>query len=252
MKQAEPITPIKSINNSSLVDQAEMNLIEYFVGNRMQPGDPLPKELELAESMKVSRTVIREALIRLKMIGLIETKKHRGAVIANPDLLSLLSKSLNPHILDEGTLKDIFELRLVIEIGMGDLIFERVTREDIEELKKIADEYPIATETTAFNIAHEIKFHGKLYEITRNNTLIGFQNKLLPIFQYVNNSGLLEMPANVKKYVSHKGLVDVIENGTPELFRNAMRNHLENHFQRLDHANRGYPVKVDKRDLPAN
>lgn len=227
------ITAIRSVDNRSLVDQVEMNLIEYFVANKLQPGDSIPKEMELAESMGVSRTVIREALIRLKMIGLIDTRKHRGAIITNPDLLSLFSKSLNPHILDKGTLKDIFELRLVIEIGMGDLIFDRVTQKDIEELREIADEYPVATETMAFNIAHEIKFHGKLYEITGNNTLIGFQKQLLPIFQFVHDSGILEQPGRIKKYVSHKGLVDIIENGTPELFRNAMRNHLENHFQRL-------------------
>jgi len=56
---------------------------------------------------------------------------------------------------------------------------------------------------------------------------------LLPIFDYVHNSGLLKKTAQVKKYVSHKGLVDIIENGSPELFRNAMRNHMENHFARI-------------------
>ena len=37
----------------------------------------------------------------------------------------------------------------------------------------------------------------------------------------------------IKKVASHKGLVDILENGSPELFRNGMRNHLENHFARL-------------------
>jgi DNA-binding FadR family transcriptional regulator len=37
----------------------------------------------------------------------------------------------------------------------------------------------------------------------------------------------------MRKFVSHKGLVDILENGSPELFRNGMRNHLENHFARL-------------------
>ena len=37
----------------------------------------------------------------------------------------------------------------------------------------------------------------------------------------------------LKTFVSHKGLVDILEDGNPELFRNAMRNHLENHFARL-------------------
>ena len=56
---------------------------------------------------------------------------------------------------------------------------------------------------------------------------------LLPVFDYVHNSGLLKKPPSPKKFVSHKGLVDILENGSPELFRNAMRNHLENHFARL-------------------
>jgi DNA-binding FadR family transcriptional regulator len=49
----------------------------------------------------------------------------------------------------------------------------------------------------------------------------------------VHHSGLLKKQVSLKTFVSHKGLVDVLENGSPELFRNAMRNHLENHFARL-------------------
>jgi len=56
---------------------------------------------------------------------------------------------------------------------------------------------------------------------------------LLPVFDYVHHSGLLGKETPLKKFVSHKGLVDILETGTPELFRNAMRHHLENHFARL-------------------
>jgi DNA-binding FadR family transcriptional regulator len=56
---------------------------------------------------------------------------------------------------------------------------------------------------------------------------------LLPVFDYVDHSGLLGKEIPLKNFVSHKGLVDVLEKGTPELFRNAMDKHLENHFARL-------------------
>ena len=82
-------------------------------------------------------------------------------------------------------------------------------------------------------IEEEIKFHGKLYEITRNETLKKFQKLLLPVFNYVHLSGLLKKPMINKRYASHKELVDVIETRDAEAFRNAMRNHLENHFSRL-------------------
>ena len=56
---------------------------------------------------------------------------------------------------------------------------------------------------------------------------------LLPIFKYVHESGLLKRFIQHKKFVSHRGLVDALQHGNPETFRNAMRSHFENHFQRL-------------------
>jgi DNA-binding FadR family transcriptional regulator len=224
---------LKSIDTASLVDKVESSLVELLQQQKLKIGDSIPKEVELAETLGVSRTVIREALLRLRMMGLIESKKKKGAVITSPDVFALMNKSMNPHVLDQETLKEMFEIRLVLEIGMADFLFQRVTKEDIEELKRIVDEEPRITEHHLFNIEHEIAFHGKLYEITGNATLKKFQKLLLPIFDYVHNSGLLKKQMLLKKFVSHKGLVDILENGSPELFRNGMRNHLENHFARL-------------------
>jgi GntR family transcriptional regulator, transcriptional repressor for pyruvate dehydrogenase complex len=224
---------IKSVDTSSLVDKVEANLVELLQEQKLAVGDVIPKEIELAKTLGVSRTVIREALSRLRMMGLIESKKKKGSVITSPDLFGMMSKSMNPHILDQETLREIFEIRLVLEIGMADLIFQRITKEQIEELKSIVSNEPPATQYHLFNIDHEIAFHGKLYEITGNRTMKKFQKMLLPVFDYVHNSGLLKKQPLLKTFVSHKGLVEILEDGTPELFRNAMRNHLENHFARL-------------------
>lgn len=224
---------LTSLDTSSLVDKVEAKLVQLLQERKLKAGDSIPKELELAETLGVSRTVIREALLRLRVMGLIESKKKKGAIITNPDLFGIMSKSMNPHILDQETLKEMFEIRLVLEVGMADFLFQRITKEDIEELKNIVGNEPPATQYHLFNIEHEIEFHGKLYEITGNETMKKFQRLLLPVFDYVHHSGLLKKPASIKKFVSHKGLVDILENGSPELFRNAMRNHLENHFARI-------------------
>lgn len=224
---------LKAIDTSSLVDKVENRLVEILQQKKLKVGDSIPKELELAETLGVSRTVIREALLRLRMMGLIESKKKKGAIITSPDLFGIMSKSMNPHILDQETLKEIFEIRLVLEIGMADFLFLRKEKKDIEELKEIVSKEPRITNHHLFNISHEIAFHGKLYEITGNETMKKFQKMLLPVFDYVHHSGLLGKPIPLKKFVSHKELVLILETGTPELFRNAMRHHLENHFGRL-------------------
>ncbi|MEJ7826772.1 MAG: GntR family transcriptional regulator, partial [Segetibacter sp.] len=165
----------RSVDTSSLVDKVEANLVELLQKRKLNLGDSIPKEIELAEMLGVSRTVVREALLRLRVMGLIDSKKKKGAVITSPDLFGVLSKSMNPHILDQDTLKEIFEIRLVLEIGMADFLFQRIQKEDIKELKQIVSKEPLVTEHHLFNIEHEIAFHGKLYEITRNETLKKFQ-----------------------------------------------------------------------------
>ncbi|MFT3845229.1 MAG: FCD domain-containing protein [Lacibacter sp.] len=224
---------LKTIENHSLVDRVEANLVELLQQQKLKVGDSIPKEIELANTLGVSRTVIREALLRLRMMGLIESKKKKGAVITSPDIFGNLNKSMNPHILAPETLKEIFEIRLVLEIGMADFLFHRITKENIRELREIVKSEPAATQYHLFNIEHEIQFHGKLYEITGNETLKKFQTLLLPVFDYVHKSGLLKKQSLMKTFVSHKDLVDILEDGTPEQFRNGMRSHLENHFARL-------------------
>ncbi|HNA96078.1 MAG TPA: FCD domain-containing protein [Chitinophagaceae bacterium] len=230
----EPIKEsLSAIGNSSLVDKVEASLVDLLQQQKLKIGDTIPKETDLAAALGVSRTVIREALLRLRMMGLIESKKKKGSVITSPDLFANLNKSMNPHILDQDTLKEMFEIRLVLEIGMADLLFHRITKNDISDLKEIVANEPPATQYHLFNIEHEIKFHGKLYEISGNNTMKKFQSMLLPVFDYVHQSGLLKKQPLLKTFVSHKELVDILETGDPETFRNGMRNHLENHFARL-------------------
>jgi DNA-binding FadR family transcriptional regulator len=224
---------LKAIDTSSLVDKVEIRLIEVFLYKELKPGDSIPKETELATLMGVSRTVIRESLNRLKTMGLIESRKHKGTIIKSPDLSAILGKSLIPRILDNKTLMDVFEMRLALEVGMADFIFARKTDRDIRELEEIVEIEPDHSDDILFDVDHEIRFHGKLYRMTGNDTLEDFQNLLLPAFQHVYNIGLLEIKGKRKKYTSHKELVALLKKGTPDKFREGMRRHLENHFVRI-------------------
>ena len=101
------INNFTTVDNSSLVDKVEANLVELLQNRKLKVGDVIPKEIELVETLGVSRTVIREALARLRTMGLIESKKKKGSVITSPDIFGIMSKSMNPHILDQETLKEI-------------------------------------------------------------------------------------------------------------------------------------------------
>lgn len=217
---------------STLADRVEMKLIEVFQGRKLRPGDPIPKEKDLAVMMGVSRTVIREALVRLKTMGLLAAKKHKGTVISSPDISAILRKSIIPEVLDRHTLMDLFEMRLALEVGMADFIFSRKTEEDIEQLEDIVDIEPVHSASMVFNVDQEIRFHGKLYEMSGNPTLMSFQNLLLPVFQLVYNTRFFRKGKRIK-YKTHKELVYLLRNGTKDEFREGMKKHLEDHFERI-------------------
>jgi DNA-binding FadR family transcriptional regulator len=208
-------------------------MLDFFVKNELKVGDSIPKELELAEIMGVSRTVIRESLNRLRTMGLIETKKKKGTVLKSPDIMSILQKSIIPHILDDNTLKEIFELRLALEVGMADFVVQRASEDDIQELFEIVKDEKTPSVGSLFDIDYEVAFHGKLYEITGNDSLKAFINLLLPVYHYIYSSGLLNLPTTSKHFTSHLQLVEILKTRDVEKFRAGMRNHLENHFFRI-------------------
>jgi len=225
---------IKPITTLSLVDKVEHRLMEFFAESNLQPGDALPKELEFAESLGVSRTVVREALLRLRTLGLIESRKHRGMILTQPDVLIGFKKVLDPKLHSDETLKDIFELRLILEMGIADLLLARIKPIDIDDLEGIvAKEEQNGIDTSRFSLKEEIDFHGKLYQIPGNHTLQSFQNLLLPAFKYIHDHGFFDKDFKYLKKISHRDLLETIKTGSAELFRIAMRQHLEPHFDKV-------------------
>ena len=233
MKNRIGITPL---NNLSLVDKVELRVTEYIKKNKLEVGDTIPKEMEFAEALGVSRTVIREALSRLRTIGIIESKKHKGMVLSQPDFIQNFEKVIDTNLLGDDTLKDIFELRLILEMGMIDLLFARKTATDLIELEDIVskmEEDKIAS--AIFSLEHEIAFHGKLYEMSGNKTLQRFQTLLLPVFQYVHDHKLPDAETYMysKKFITHRELLDYLKEDNIKGFRKGMAQHLEPHFDRV-------------------
>ena len=229
-------TNLVPIKHQSLAEQVEEKLLNYLKTNNFSTGDHLPKEMELAEHLGVSRNVVREALSRLRMLGMIESKKRKGMVITEPDLLSGLTRIMDPALLGAENMQDIFELRLVLEVGMADLLFARKTEKDLLELKDIANREskdPKCKTSQAVRSQYEIEFHGKLYAMTGNSTLTRFQKLLLPIFNYMIavESTLDKAPPRGK--INHFDLIETLEHGTAAEFRENMREHLTPHFARV-------------------
>ena len=189
------------------------------------------KETELAAALGVSRNIVREALSRLRMLGLIESRKRRGMILTQSDVMNGFERILHPTILDINFRKQLFELRLVLEVGLGDLLFARKNEAHLAKLDAIVERERKAN-TQIERIRCEVDFHSTLYEMAGNDTLKRFQTILMPVFEYVVEYESQLQHTSIGS-VTHADLVRILYGNNTDEYPNAMRQHLAPHFQHL-------------------
>ena len=129
-------------------------------------------------------------------------------------------------------MKEIFELRLVLEMGIADILFIKKTDEKILRLEEIVEREE-RTKNKIERVRIDVEFHSMLYEMSENTTILQFQKMLLPVFDYVNNGLHVRSQVRTKDYASHRVLLTILQNGTPEEFRNKMKSHLMQYFEKV-------------------
>ncbi len=214
----------------TLVDQVEEKLLDYFRTHKMKPGDPIPKEQDLCEALGVARSVLREALSRLRMLGMIESRTRRGMILREPHLLGGLQRVLDPEILGDETLFNLLGFRVALELGICDSIFDNLTDKHIAELEDIVKK-GVVYENNMYLPVSEHQFHSKLYEITGNKMIMQFQEIIYPVSLFVRNKfkDFFE-PINkeLKKQgglITHYELFVYLKNRDREGFRKAISKH---------------------------
>lgn len=214
----------------TLVDQVEDRLLSYFKEQNLKVGDSVPNELELTEALGVARNVLREALSRLKMIGLIESRTRRGMVLTEPNLFCSMSRIVDQRILSKDTLYGIMGFRMALEVGLSAAIVQHISNQDLAEL-----EVMVAGADTLSNKIytpeHETAFHFKLYKISRNKVVTDFQNLLHPMMQYIHEihkEEIQQINFELEKQgriVGHEDLVKVLRKRDVSAFQKALSHH---------------------------
>lgn len=225
----------KGLKSITLVDQVEQKILEYIRNNKLVPGDSIPNENELATSLEVGRSVVREALSRLRMLEMIESRTRRGMVLREPGLMNSLNKIVNPYLLSEEAILDLLGLRIALETGITDIIFNNITEEDIKELEDIIKVQKVLV-GNKLTIKSELSFHTKLYLICRNEVIQNVLTIILPLFSFLNEHFDEFIPFNEKfsktrKLVRHEDLLVYLKNGDRDGYRVAIVRHLEAYIE---------------------
>lgn len=132
----------------------------------LRPGDRLPSERNLCAAFGVGRTTIREALKSLATRGLV-SRKGRGAVVADPELLSLAGTDL-AGLAAQTSIRQLFELRKLMEVRVAGWAAMRANDDDIKAMQA-AIEADLSRNTSAGNPSR--MFHDALAKAAHNPAL---------------------------------------------------------------------------------
>lgn len=152
----------------------------------LSPGDRLLSERELSAQLMVSRTVIREALKSLEMLGIVEVKAG-GTFIKEPELKGIYHTLSYTMALDSVTISDLLETRKIIEVQAIKLASVRRTSTDLAIISEILKEMKQALieNDLGKSVAADHKFHSYLVKSSQNKVLSIMMDATSDLFREV-------------------------------------------------------------------
>ena len=218
---------LKAIKKTRIYEEVVGQLHQLIDAGKLKAGDQLPSERELAETFRVSRSSVREAIKTLENEGMVMTRPGSGTFITAvnveaiiPSLASLLSRG-------KDALVDLFEMRCLVEPSIAALAAERATPADILRLKAICTEQEQQINRDTPAVESDAAFHLTIGQATHNAALQRLVASIVEILKPVREKSLQTPGRAHKSLASHREILVAIERHDPELARQAMQRHIQ-------------------------
>jgi GntR family transcriptional repressor for pyruvate dehydrogenase complex len=224
-----------------LAEQLADVLIVSIREGRLTAGQRLPTEAALVERFGVSRTVVREALSRLKTLGLLESRQGSGAFIRNPDASNAERLILRP----DGSMNAVIqmaEVRRALEAEAAALAAARRTVKSIKKIRGAAAAIEKAVAAGGDGVEQDVAFHAAIAEATGNPYLLAtlaYLNRFLIDATRVtraNEATRADLAQQVRD--EHAAVIAAIEAGDTVAARIAGAAHMVNAAERIARADR--------------
>jgi len=221
---------------TTLVQRVVTGLKARILDGSLEPGAKLPSETELIGEYGVSRTVVREAVTRLRAEGLVETFQGRGSfvlAIPEPTPFRVEASAIRNH----HDVLAIIDFRLGVESEAAYLAAASRSIEAAEQVRVALEAFSAAGPDEA--VEADFTFHRSIAAATGNRFYLDLVDSLGPMMIMLPRTRLpaefsLTDDAHVERVRrEHDNVADAVLAGDPETARAAMRVHLGNTRARL-------------------
>jgi DNA-binding GntR family transcriptional regulator len=194
-------------------EELRLQLADEIVRGQLAPGAPLD-ETDIARRFSVSRTPVREALRQLAASGLIDTRAHRGAVVARPTLQRL---------------NGMFEAMAELEALCAGLAAERMPAVERARLEAIHEELRVLSHAGNPERFHEVneRFHNAIYAGSQNGYIAEMTLATRVRVQPFRRAQFRNLGRLAKSHAEHDRVVVAIMRGDRIGAASAMRAHIE-------------------------
>ncbi|WP_121613556.1 FadR/GntR family transcriptional regulator [Mesobacillus foraminis] len=211
---------VESVSRNTLSKQVVDSIVQLMVSGQLKAGDKLPPEMKLMEELEVSRPVLREALSSLETLGVI-TRKNREGTFLNSKIGSYPFSIM--LALSHFNLRAIIEARMSLELGLVTMAAEKITDEQLEELKETIDQ--IANSEDNDYGKHDKEFH-RLIALSANNPVVeGMINSLLLTHEEIDSRIKYREKELTVQY--HTAIYEALKKHDPQQAFTEMYRHLD-------------------------
>jgi GntR family transcriptional repressor for pyruvate dehydrogenase complex len=224
------IDELQPAGPTSLVDSV-IERVEELIFGGLEPGETLPSEGQLAETLGVSRLTVREATRTLATRGLLEISKGRRPRIPAPNGALIGDFFQTAVRRDPRALLDLIEVRRALEVHIAVLAARRATKADIADMEMSINAMRAAEhEPDAFHAA-DVRFHENLAAASGNRLLVflieAFAEPLRES-RLRSFAGHRARGGGIDDVVQqHQIILDAVAARNPKASAAAMREHLE-------------------------
>lgn len=186
------------VTRDSLIDAVVRTIIDKIVAGELKDGDVLPSQDELARSLEVSRASLREALNRLSVMGLIETRHGAGTFVKMVRPVEYMNSLSSLVIVEQTSARELLDVRLCIESALASLAARNATDDNVVELRSAVGRMEDAIEADDLKgfVVGDFQFHMCVAR-SSNNRVLG---KVLEIVSDLLYEFILQI---VLKHPSH-------------------------------------------------
>jgi DNA-binding FadR family transcriptional regulator len=162
----------------AVTDEAILKIKNMIIEGRLRPGDRLPPEKDLSESLGLSRSSLREAVKALEIIRVLDVRRGDGTYVTSLEpglLLEAMSFVVDLH--EDTSVLELFTVRRILEVGAAGLAAANVTPADLERLTALLDRVDENTSVDGL-VAHDLEFHRAITALSGNGYLTGLLDSL--------------------------------------------------------------------------